>query len=302
MNRSFRTVACAAILCGVTVAAIGLWPETRAVSTVAQNPRVELMSQDDTSLSLKYVDSGDNAWTVNFTRPTTDDVWMAVLPAITQRGIIFGNPGSQFAGSARQRAAGVTAQQAITTLEAGITQRPMDDVTIFYLGAGDVAIGLWQNGAIVEIHYVGTFVKEVMDVGFDGWNFCQRAVQLCCRKVDPPDPLIEPQIPRPNVAACRAAASGNCSQDDWFDACNCLAYACNFCANHPGYCCGDPNDIDNYDPNCATPWLPAAAENACNEGVYSCVGPPEPEPGDDALAFEEIINRLQVLVDIQNNS
>lgn len=294
----FRIV-CAAVACEFVIAAGGFGSDTMAQT----GARVQVLSQTDTTMSLKFFDKHENHHTVSFARSDSESLWRGAGLQNVDPGIIFGNTQPRFAGPARQRAAGISPQQAITTLDSSITGRPMDDITIYYLGAGDMAIGLWQNGAIMEIHYVGALVVEVMWIGFQQWNFCQRLKQLCCRKIEqPPPPFGLPDIPKPNVAACRILAK-NCGMKQ--DACDCLNYACDFCFEHPAYCCGEEPPPDPEDPNapgpCPWPWLPADSEAACVAGGEICVEPPDEDEEVDAV-FEEIANRLQVIVDLQNNS
>lgn len=271
-----------------------------ATVTSPSEARVEVVTQTETAMTLQFFDWNGSHSIMNFSRSDSESLWKVQGLQNVSSGIIFGNSETHFASPVRQRAAGISPQQALTTMDSSILWRPMDDITIFYLGAGDLAIGLWQSGSIMEIHYVGSLVTEVLDPVFQFVNFCPRLESLCCRKFVQPSPLFgQPDVPAPNHSACQVLAN-NCGKKQ--EACDCLMYACDFCFEHPEFCCG-PHLGDSGDPDCPWPWLPMGSEEACNVGGALCVDPPGDDDEDAVIdaVFEEIANRLQILVDLQNN-
>ncbi len=285
----------------LAVTALALGP---LVAPVLGAASVSTVAETELLLTLRFTDSRGAQLTMDFSRANAADVWKGPAAPGAIPGIIFGRTEPVYASPSRQRALGITPDQAITTLSAAIASRPMSDITVFRLDAGDMAVALWQGNLVTEIWYVGTLVEEIMfSPGFQGWQFCQRALQLCCSTVPNPYPgLGEPTtIPHPRISSCRIVAR-NCGEAAKQSACNCLDTACNFCFNEPEYCCGGQQPPD---PACLTPWLPEESEAACDAGVEACVEAPDPpdppEPDPHGALLDEIANRLQVRVDIQNS-
>jgi len=280
----------------LTAVVVGLLAST----SQAASAKIDVLVDDPTTLVLNFTDTNGQSMPLTFSRDDEQSLWREADTQSAVPGITFGNTDPQFAPPARQRASGITPQQAITTFDKSIAARPMDDITIYELGAGDMAIALWQGGVITEIWYVGSLVEAIINPVWVGWSFCERAQELCCETVPGPGGFQTPdEVPKPHIQACKAVAQ-NCGEAAKQQACNCLNTACEFCDEEDGYpdlCCGD----DEGEEDCDYPWMPKSSEDACVAGVEVCVDPPvppEPDAVDNLLV--EIANRLQVLVDIQN--
>lgn len=282
------------------VAALGLGT---LESSALGDSSVATVAETELQLTLRLTDARGAQRTLEFNRANAAAAWQGPDVPGAVPGIIFGRADPIYASAARQRSLGISADQTIATFSTAITSRPMSDVTVFRLGGGDMAIALWQGNLVTEIWYVWTLVEEVMfSPGFQGWQLCQRALALCCAAVPNPHPgLGEPTtIPHPRVDACRIVAR-NCGEAAKHSACDCLNTACNFCFDEPEYCCGGQQPPDQA---CLTPWLPEESEQACVVGVEVCVEPPAPpvppQPDPVGALMDEIANRLQVRVDLQN--
>ncbi len=268
---------------------------------------ITTIAESATAMTLRFTDARAAHMTIEFKRTTSTAAWTPPADANGSEGIVFGRTNPVYASIARQRAQGITAEQAITTLTSAISTRPLTDITIFRLGATEMAIGLWQGKSITEIWFVGALVGEMLTVvAPGGWSFCDRALRLCCRSVPNPTPAFgEPaNIPQPRIGSCKFVAR-ICGEAAKEAACDCLHTACEFCFTEPEYCCGDDPPTDPpTGPPCPLPWLPADSEDACVTGVEICVTPPESPapapPGPLTLLLDEIANRLQACIDLQN--
>ena len=286
--------ACASIL----VAAPGAF----AAQEVAP-ASIAIVTETETTLTLRFTDARASQSTIEFKRTTSTATWTPPAGANGSEGIVFGRANPVYASIARQRAQGITAEQAITTLTSAISTRPLTDITIFRLGATEMAIGLWQGKSITEIWFVGTVIEELLlGPGTAGRSFCDRGLTLCCQSLTVPSPGYgnPSSIPNPRISACKMVALV-CGDAAKASACDCLLDACNFCFDHPNYCCGNQPPSD---PPCPLPWLPEASYAACEAGMEVCVTPPEspapPPPGPLSLLLDEIANRLQACIDLQN--
>ncbi len=248
-------------------------------------PGIRIVNRSATELSLSFTDAELLEYTLTFTRDAEEDHWQPRTPA--PRGFEFGNPDPVYASRARQRSLGISAQQALQTLDGAIAARPMDDVTIMRTHEG-VAINLWQDGAITEIWYVGSWLQEVHDHAARLEVAASEANRmLCCRKESRPGGR---DVPAPNLDACAAALDG--LPEHFNAACRCLAAACAMCSH------GDPAG----DPAC-TNEQQQRSELACLTGGPACEVPPPPPPAaapwvDDLfLTLWEIRDRLEAIID-----
>lgn len=249
--------------------------------TYVTGPRVEVESQSTTTLSLKVVDVTDAEFVVDFSRADASDVWRATTT--TPPGILFGNDRPRYAGAALRGTLGITPNQAITTLDPSvIVARPLDDVTVFRTFSG-LAIGLWQQGAITEIHYAGTWVSDMRAIAqatAGTVTMCEAAVAECCNTTPGGQDAIWP----PNLDGCNAALQ--CGSTHKSQACACLLAACQHCPHPPPSppavdpCPADEREISNQ---------------ACFMGGPACeVVPPPPPP----TSLEDIWDLLRQILDL----
>ncbi len=264
----------------------------------AAKPRIEIVSQTSTTLSMRFYDASGVSATLGFTRTTETDPWSSDSTA--SLGTILGNSTPGYASAARCRALGITAEQALTSLDVAICNRPCDDISIFKTYSG-VAIGLWREKSIAEIWYAGTLVQDAIararqDLGmrFVGENL----KSACCNTKPNPAELSENQgkpIPAPNLDAC-AGIVNNLNFPDQRDAvCDCLIYACQFCVHPPP---------DQPVPPCSEDGLQSNSIRACILYTDNCPAPqprspPLPLKGWEELRplLQEIAERLQYVFD-----
>jgi hypothetical protein len=254
-----------------------------AIASTVFDPaaRIEIESQADTALTVKFYDAANALYTMDFTRPTTNDAWRASTTA--SPGILFGNTEPRYAGSAVRRALGITAEQAITTFNTSIVNRPMEDVTIFKTFSG-TAIALWQEDAITEIHYVGSWVQDVVDYAQQtGTPMCDASLAQCCNSAT------GFQWP-PGLDSCAAALQ--CTAMHKAEACSCLQQACAHC----------PHPADPEAPNACNPVDQEISNDACDMGGPPCEVTPPVQPitlQDIWNLLKEILERLQQWFDGQ---
>lgn len=247
--------------------------------TMLSGARAEIQSQTGTTLNMKFFDSTNAQYTLNFARPTTNDVWKATTSE--SLGIVFGNENPRYAGAATRKSLGITLDQAVQTFNTSIVNRPFDDLTI-YKTYGGMAIGLWQQGSITEIWYVGEFVQALVQEAQDpdpDQSMCQAALAICCSRADPANNA----TPGDMKEACQAALL---CPNQKLAACACLDTLCGLCHPQP----------DPPTPPCSGAVL-ALSEAACLLGAPPCQLPPPPDvPAwvqDIIDLLEEILNRLQ---------
>lgn len=292
IRKHFFRFGAALVVSGATVGAVLVKPEpiaangeTNVVSavtaiapTMLTGARAEIQSQTGTTLSMKFFDASEAQYTLDFTRPTTNDVWKATTSEPV--GIVFGNDDPQYAGPSARRSFGITREQSIQTFSTAIASRPFDNVTIFRTFGG-MAIGLWQQGLITEIWYVGTFVQEALQVAQDpdpDGSMCEAVRLMCCATTN--------DVPNPNMEACAAALA---CPAEVAATCGCLDAICDMC--HPA-----PQPPA---PAC-TAEQQALSDSACILGAPACQPPPPPIPDwvqDVIDLLQEIIDRLQEIID-----
>lgn len=260
------------------------WPLIALVLQIAAPvhaaAHIQIQNQTGTSLTMKFVDASDDEFTLSFTRENTNENWNAVSTA--SPSMLFGNPEPRYAGAALRRALGITIDQAITTFNPStIVNRPMEDVTIFKTFSG-LAIALWQQRAITEIHYVGTWVEvmQAMTAEAEGdMSMCEASVAECCNGAGagnwPPD-----------LDSCNASLQcGGAFKDS---ACTCLDTACNHCP-HPAPA-----------PPLEDPCSPGDREistGACNMGGPACEVEPPPDPPIGLQDIWELLRRMLDLLE-----
>lgn len=240
-----------------------------ALSTISRAmgaAHIEIQSQTGTALTMKFFDSNDALYTLSFTRPTSNDVWSPTTSE--SRGIVFGNGNPQYAGPARRRALGITPAQALQTFSTAIVNRPLDDLTIYKTHSG-MAIGLWQEGWITEVWYVGTLVQDWLQAADEGEHdaACDAALATCCDTQDHDGDPDTPPHPEGNPDSCESVA-GNCP-DHKEQACDCLDAMCHLCV-HPQ---PDPPAVD-----LCTPAERAMSNEACDTYLDAECGPSPPPP------------------------
>lgn len=271
-----------AILCYGAITTLVQKSNASTEEVQVSQPGIQIVNQSATELSLKFTDAELQEYTLAFTRDAEEDLWQPQTQA--PRGFEFGNPNPVYAGRALRRSLDITAQQALQTFDVGIAARPMDDVTIMRTYEG-VAISLWQQGAITEIWYVGSWLQEAYDYAvLEETPMCDANEMLCCRKISDPE---LGQVPTPNLDACAAAL--NCLQEHIDKACQCLAEACAMCPHGGESNCSDEKQQQS--------------EQACIMGGPACEVPPPPPPAappwiDDLFeTLWEILDRLEEIID-----
>jgi|GEM_PF-4366500 len=271
----------------LVIAPIALAPVAAAAvpAPLATGARIEIVSQTSTTLSMRFYDASNVQVTLGFTRTGASDPWRTTSSA--SPGIIFGRPNPVYASAARCRALGITPEQALTTFDVAICNRPLDNVTIFQTYSG-IAIGLWQVGSITEIWYVGSLVQDAIDRAQSDPNMhsaCENLKAECCNtKPNPADPPGGPRnpIPTPNIDACAGVVDNPNCPDQHDSVSACLAYACNFCT-HPA--------PETPTPPCSEDDLQNKSTQACNLYANKCP-PPEPPPPPPPPPWQEILRLL----------
>lgn len=273
----------------VTVAPVVAASMSAPVTTGAH---IEIASQTSTTLSMRFYDASNAQVTLGFSRSGASDPWRTTSTG--SPGIIFGNSTPVYASAARCRALGIMPEQALTTFDVAICNRPFDDVTIFQTYGG-MAIGLWQGGAITEIWYVGSLVQAAIERAQSDPNMhsaCENLKAECCNtKTNPADPPGGPSnpIPTPDMDACASVVNNpNCPDQD--DAvCDCLANICSYCP-HPA---ADPPPTPCP---CCEDGLQGKSTKACDLYSHNCP-PPEPSPPPPPPPWEEILRLLQEILE-----
>lgn len=258
-----------------------------ATTVPSSNSRIEILSQTDTTLAVKFVDAYDDQITLDFTRANTDANWVIISAA--SPGILFGNINPRYAGAALRRERGITPELALRTFDPNaIVSRPIDDVTIFKTFSG-AAIALWQQGAITEIHYVGTWVRELQETAAATLGHltpCQMNLNHCCNSIPPHSGN---GVWPPDLDSCNAIFN-DCRLEQKLQACSCLATACNHCPypHNPDTCSQEDFDLSRDACN-------AHSNNGCN----SLTNPP-PNPHQQILdLLQRILDLLQQWIDSQ---
>ncbi len=265
----------------IVVAAFALAASVSA-SSLDSAAHIDIVSQTSTALSMRFVDALDRAITLDFTRATPTECWRTTSTALIGPLPMFGNPAPVYASPARCRSLGITAEQALTTFDG-------------------MAIGLWRGRSIAEIWYVGSLVEAAVERAKSEQamrSACENMKAECCATIpNPADPPAGPShpIPTPRIDACTGAAGYMNCPDQRDAVCNCLSYACEFCAH--------PAPIPPTPP-CGENGLHEISTNACIAYVAKC-GPPTPEPVpppstpmDEVLRLlQEILERLQLILD-----
>ncbi len=249
-----------------------------------QSAGITVLSQSESEMGLRLVNAKGFSYQLDLIFDAEINSWHAVSTGVP--GIVFGNEQLVFARPVQLRALNISTAEAIQPMSSAIAERPMDDVTVARLIGGEMAVALWQDGVVTELWIAAGFYEELLHPDFAGWNFCERGQQLCCETIDNPNPFGPTKVPRPRVSSCGLVAVACPDRKD--AVCDCLAYACDFCFNHWDYC-----DDEAY------PWLPEDSEAACDAGLQYCVEHPDDDDGFSIL-IDEIANRLQAVIDIQN--
>lgn len=275
-----------------TMVALAIVCALSTVSRAMGAAHIEIQSQTGTALAMKFFDANTVQYTMNFTRPTSNDAWIASTTA--SPGILFGNASPVYAGTALLRSLGITAEEHVRTFDTSIVNSTLDDLTIFKTWEG-AAVCLWQEGAITEIWYVGTFVQALlaMVIEYDFDSSCDASVAMCCATVPQPNPP-GGQLPNPSTEACGAVVGGGCSANHKAAACSCLQAACDMC-EHPAPSTPGPDDC--------TPAQQEKSDKSCNISSASAACAPQPPPTIPEWLqhleelLEQFLNGLQQIID-----
>lgn len=276
------------------VATGGCLAIAKATSNNTSQAKIEILTESDTELAMRFTDANGWGHTVNFYRVDAESIWWADTSSYPTTGIVFGNEEPTYASTAQLRALGISANEAVRTFDTSIVDRPLDDITLYRTRGENLAIGIWQEDSITELHYVGLLVGDLLQFQHpDGGNTCDSAVALCCREFDIPfnTPVGSPnQYPFPSIDNCDGAIS-NCSKDHKTQACGCLVNACEFCTDHPAICAGlEDEGVEIFENG----------EQACATGT-ACYEDPDPElqPHPVPEMIGEILNRVQIILDTE---
>jgi hypothetical protein len=268
------------------VAGMGMWLALSAVLLIgvrsaSATAKLEVVSETGTALSMKFTDASGSFVTLNFSRASGAGVWKSGVPATP--GVVFGNANLEFASPSFLRSHDIPVQCSLMTFDSDFTALPVEDVTIFQLLDGDMAVGLWNYGKITHIGWVGEMIENfyltVMDDDVPPpTTACNWLVSACCGTLNNPQTADPNDHLPPDISACETAAGG-CSKTQKIQVCGCLASQCD--DGNPQTNPGGPDNIE-----------------ACKAQVRACQPTPPTEPDPIEELLEHILELLEELLQI----
>lgn len=185
-----------------------------------------VLSESDLAIEMLFVDAAGNTMTVEFTRTDVDSPWLPVQQLRGDRGIGFGNQSPRLPTLALLRERELSPALVVRPFEPGFYTGEIDDLTLYQLAGGQLAVAVHHNGMVVSIGYAGHLVHSAFTIP-SHVRVCNILQRLCCDGVNSP--------PQPDIESCRNAVR-YCSRDVRDAVCSCQYSWCDGNVNHPPSC------------------------------------------------------------------
>jgi len=267
-----------AILLLLSVSALGCSSESTPPEPAqsAAQAGIQKLSETTSTVKMKFVDSGGDELVLDFEKVQGQGDYWKPAQSLAWDEHIFGEEKLVLPSVEQISKEGRDPTDPLSTFDPSIHDVVADEVSIFALEGGAMAIAVWEKAAVSHVYLAGTGVIDYVLQNGDGieGEFCSVLRQHCIEQGDVV-PCTDADL-QPCILLARF-----CDEDDRQLAC---AKLVNLCTCDP-----ETHEDDNI--------------AACAAGAQFCGPPPPPDPGPSIKellewileVLEEILRRLREL-------